>query len=293
MTAAPVLEMERTLRRLVPPITDLAPLVERGDLRGLFVDCETSGLNPEADRIIQLAAAPFTFTANGAITGVGRALSYLEDPGVPIPLEITRLTGITDDDVRGKRIDDGAVSELAANAVITIAHVAEFDRQFVEKRLPIFKALRWGCSRDDIPWADEGYESTKLRYLMNDHARMFYDGHRADADCYAGLHLLSTVLPSGMRALACVLGAARVSHVRIYATGAPFETKEMLKARGYRWRPGDGDQSRAWYRDVIAGDAVVAEREWLATNVLVSEPMSVQFTARQRFSSRIGRAERG
>jgi len=40
--------------------------------------------------------------------------SGLEEPGIPLPPEITRLTGITDKMVAGHRIDDAAVDGLLA-----------------------------------------------------------------------------------------------------------------------------------------------------------------------------------
>ena len=59
--------------------------------QALFVDVETTGLGDD-DRIIQLAAVPFDFARDGRIFGVGECRSWLEDPGIPIPEEITRLT---------------------------------------------------------------------------------------------------------------------------------------------------------------------------------------------------------
>ncbi len=164
MTAT--LEMERVLRRFIPTISDINREDVKRDLLGVVVDTETTGLNPEKDKIIQFSVLPFRFTANGHVTAVGQALTFLEEPGMPISSEITKITGITDDDVRGKRIDDGAVNELIANAAIVVAHNAAFDRQFAEARLPVCKAVRWGCSYRDIDWKAEGFDTAKLRVLM-------------------------------------------------------------------------------------------------------------------------------
>lgn len=157
-------ETERVVRRFVPTITDLRPLIARGDLLGSFCDTETTGVNTDTDQIVELSIVQFTFTANGHITGVGEARTWLEDPGMPIPPEATKVHGITDEMVHRKRIIDGEVNDTVADSAIVIAHVADFDRKMLEKRLPVFRALRWGCTAVDIPWADEGFE---VESLMN------------------------------------------------------------------------------------------------------------------------------
>jgi DNA polymerase III epsilon subunit-like protein len=60
--------------------------------------------------------------SDGRIYRVIGAWDWLEDPGIPIPPEITRLTGITDQMVAGHRIDDDAVTGLLAEVVLVIAH---------------------------------------------------------------------------------------------------------------------------------------------------------------------------
>ena len=38
------------------------------------------------------------------------------------------------------------------------------------------------------------------------------------------------------------------------AKGSPFETKDVLRNRGYRWNPGDNGKWKAWYVDVPRED---------------------------------------
>jgi DNA polymerase-3 subunit epsilon len=52
--------------------------------------------------------------------------------------------------VAGHCIDDCAVSDLLDWVVFVIAHNADFDRRFLEKRLPVFATKHWACSRADI-----------------------------------------------------------------------------------------------------------------------------------------------
>lgn len=250
---------------------------------GLYVDVETTGMDASRDAIIELAMVLFGYDAAGRITGTYGRFDQLEDPGRPIPPEITALTGISDDDVRGRRLDEDAAHALIGKAHLVVAHNAKFDRAFLERRLAAFCELPWACSADDVPWRREGLESRKLEYLAYRFGS-FYDGHRAVVDCIAGVHVLSRLLPgTGVPAMARLLEAARRNDVLFRAVGAPFECKDLLKARGYRWRP---DQ-KCWWKCVPEGDAD-EERGWLAAQVYggACRATEAAVTAYQRYSSR-------
>ncbi len=92
--------------------------------RGLFVDCETTGFDHGRDQVIELAMLPFVYTLEGAITDVLRddARTWRQDPGRPLPPEITRITGLTDADLEGEAIDTAAAAELVAGAHLVVAH---------------------------------------------------------------------------------------------------------------------------------------------------------------------------
>jgi DNA polymerase-3 subunit epsilon len=62
------------------------------------VDVETTGTNPESDKIIELGICLFEYDRqSGRIYRVLGSSEWLEDPGSPIPPEITNITGITDE----------------------------------------------------------------------------------------------------------------------------------------------------------------------------------------------------
>ena len=77
------------------------------------VDVETTGTNPDRDKIIELGICLFEYDRqNGRIYKVLGSWEWFEDPGFSIPPEITKITGITDEMVAGHRIDDRAVNDL-------------------------------------------------------------------------------------------------------------------------------------------------------------------------------------
>ena len=276
----------RVLRRLSPRTrSDLRP--SSATRLGIFLDTETTGTDHATDEIIELAMVPFTYSLDGAILAVGAPFSALNEPSVPISPEITALTGISQEMVAGHRIDADAVERFVAPAALVIAHHAGFDRPFVERSWPVFETKPWACSMTQIPWGDEGFDGVKLRYLAM-LSGFFYDAHRATADCDAAIELLSRLLPrSQRRALAVLLEAARQPTYRVWAENSPFEQKDALKKRGYRWSGDVGCPPRCWYVDVAEGQ-LEAETAFLVESVLGADanPHIDRLTALTRFSVR-------
>jgi DNA polymerase-3 subunit epsilon len=59
--------------------------------------------------------------------------------------------------------------------------------------------------------------------------------------------MLSKVLPeSKVPALKKLLEAYDTTELRVWATGAPYDAKDLLKARGYRWNGGETGGEKAW-----------------------------------------------
>ena len=233
---------------------------------GLIVDIETTGLDPASDRIIELACLPFHFSSDGVLYDVLPGYASFEDPGQPLHEEVVRLTGITDDQLLGRKLDDRTVTTLATAANLIIAHNAVFDRCFLERRFPLFVDKPWACSKGQVPWAEEGLGSARLDYLLG-RLGFFFDDHRAMADCRAVLHLLSLRLPhSGRPILPLLLATARRRTFRLWALEAPIECKDLLKERGYRWNSGSDGRPRAWFLD-LDKELLVEEELFLAEKV--------------------------
>src|SRR5262245_52818819 len=65
------------------------------------------------------------------------------------------------------------------------------------------------------------------------------------------LEILSFELPTtGRSALAVLLERARNKTMRLWAEQSPFELKDVLKRRGYRWSDGGDGRPRSWYVDL-------------------------------------------
>ena len=280
----------RLLRRLVPrdefAVTAGGPAAEC-----IVLDTETTGTDAEADQVIELAMLRVAYdVGSGTVLRVVDSYEGLEDPGRPIPPESTAIHGITDAMVAGQRFDEARIAAFVSGATLLIAHNAYFDRRFLEGRLPLFAALPFACSFQDLPWAAAGFGSAKLEYLCW-RSGFFYDAHRGGADCRALLELLRHPLPDDPRpALARLLERAEQKSFRLWAVGSPFETKDRLKARGYRW-----DAERRCWHVTVDRDAAKAEAEWLKAEVYGGRPKEIEvetLDARTRYSDRSGNIQR-
>jgi DNA polymerase-3 subunit epsilon len=276
----------RVLRRLQPRAPRVPP-PGTAIRTGLFVDVETTGLDPARHEIIELAMTPFTYGLDGEIYEVGEAFRRLRQPSGPIPPEITAITGIDDAMVAGQTIDPAEVTAFAAPAALVIAHNAAFDRRFLERFCEVFNTKPWACSMSQIDWTGEGFEGLKLTYLAAG-AGFFYERHRAVHDCLAAIELLALPLPrSRTPALAHLLERARAPTWRIWAENAPFDLKDVLKTRGYRWNGEATGAPRAWFIDVAEADRET-ELEFLKREIYRGEIdlLVRRIDAHDRFSER-------
>lgn len=224
----------------------------QGSKIGLCLDTETTGLNHSEDKIIELGIVAFEYNPiTGEIIRITDRYNGFEDPGRPLPQEITEITGITDDMVAGLSFDNEQVKALADKATLVIAHNSAFDRKFVEDRYPIFTTLPWACSLAQIDWSKERIGSRTLEYLLYKCGGYSINAHRALDDAEGVLGLLLGSFPlSGTPIFKALLEKSDEMTSRICAVNAPFDKKDILKQRGYRWNDGSVSGCKGWWTDV-------------------------------------------
>jgi DNA polymerase-3 subunit epsilon len=163
-----------------------------------FLDVETTGRDPALDRIVEV----------GIVIGRGGDVierrSWLVNPGIPIPAEVSAVHGIKDPDVADKpsfaEVAGEIVSALAG--AIPAAYNAVFDRGFLLaelERAGFRPAEPPPAVRREVDWIDpltfarELYKHEESRALGEMAARLGIElvkAHRATDDAEAALRVL-------------------------------------------------------------------------------------------------------
>ena len=253
---------------------------------GAFLDIEATGLSYADDKIIELGIVKFEFSEDGQIFRLLEEFSSYQDPGKPITAFITKLTEITDDMVKNQQINQAELDSYLQDVDIIIAHNAEFDNSFFNKAFPSLAPKAWACSMIDINWREEGISSHKLEYIAYKY-NFFFEGHRAIIDCLAGIHILAQEsLLSKQPVLKQLLDNSRKLRFKLWATNSPYDSKDLLKARGYRWYNNPADKYKAWCIEVTE-DKVAEEIAYLRSQIYygpINIPIEI-IDAHSRFSN--------
>lgn len=264
-------------------------------VRLFVVDTETTGKEYGTDRIIEFGGVlALVDRATGKVFRIEETYNALQDPGLPIPQQATDVNGITDDMVKDQAIDKERVVSLLKKSDYVLAHNSAFDRPFLEDIIPEFRDKPWLCSVKQVDWASEGISSGKLDYIAMC-LGFYYSAHRAEVDCIATIEALSMALPrSGRTGLAHLLDRGNQIEYDLFAQGSPFETKDDLKKRGYKWLDKSKEGGiKSWHLPVSEADLPV-ELDWLKENVYAGRSISLpvmKVTALERFSKREGQTD--
>jgi DNA polymerase-3 subunit epsilon len=141
------------------------------------------------------------------------------------------------------------IDMMAGYADAIVAHNAEFDRRFVDKRgAYTWKSKPWICTHEDITWPRQS-GSGNLVSLALDHGVGVTHAHRALQDCLLLARMFEAVdspdllLENGLeRALTPKF---------MYQAVVSYDDRHLAKAAGFHW---DGE-SRMWLRRMTEREA--------------------------------------
>ena len=231
------------------------------DITVLFLDVETTGLSFDDDKIIQLACRPVTIDkTTGNITRLIRSKVSYNDPGYKISEEITNLTGVRNEDVKGQLVDWQWLANIIGKVDFVVAHNVRFDRHFVKKHMIdagiMMPDTTWACSMSQIDWRKVCTAGKSLETLSAWHG-FYYQAHDASTDVNAMIYLLHC---SGF--MSELFATAVKSQWRVFAVDFPRGKNDVLKGRRYRWDP----DVRMWWSGFMEKNDANTEMDWLISN---------------------------
>ncbi|MGN1392532.1 MAG: hypothetical protein ACI4V7_00600 [Succinivibrionaceae bacterium] len=184
---------------------------------------------------------------------------FYEDPFVKISKEVSELTGITSDLVKGCKINESIVSACFADKPLVIAHNASVIRPLFEKRFAHIKSLQnlpWACSIRGIKWRLINPNLTSLSLEgLSIASNYFKEKYNSNENVLTLIWLLNLY----QSAFVQLLASADYHNYMIRALDAPFEIKDKLKQNGYRWDLA----GKYWYKQLSSVDFIEQEKQFL------------------------------
>ena len=159
----------------------------------IVVDFETTGLNSRDDRIIEIGAVKIE---NGAIVDT---FSSMVNPGRPLPSEIVRITGITDQMVMDAPTAEQILPELMTfmGSHTIAAHNAKFDCAFLANELKRIRLTHDVPQLDTLSMAQKMFpelKSFRLASVCKHLGVSLKNAHRAVHDATATAKCLNIML---------------------------------------------------------------------------------------------------
>lgn len=198
----------------------------------LGIDFETTGLDPQKDRVTEVGAALWDMDRKTPVQ-IYNSLVYDTDYP-PISREAEKVSGISYDLIKRYGITEEGfcadLFELFDNCDYVIAHNAKFDKAFLEATLlRIDRGLpkkHWLCSRKDVQYPED--YSQKLQYLASHHGFVNPFSHRAVFDVLTMFKVLEDYSPDQ------IVRWSKEPDITVRAM-VSFAEKDLAKQRGYHW----------------------------------------------------------
>lgn len=223
-----------------------------------LVDFETTGLDTDTARIIEIGAAIYQFETGEILQEYSQLV--WEEGDEELSEYITQITGITNEELRGNGIPLkpalAKFAQMTQGCSVFMAHNADYDKEVLIsslKRINIEPPpVRWMCSINDLDHGD--LRCMKLSHLALDYGIVVDPStlHRALDDVL----LLGEILRKRNQTWGSVVEYADSPWVfLILQVPPPWEDngkgKDFAKAMGYRWENAGGKTfKKKWVKAV-------------------------------------------
>ena len=207
-------------------------------MRTVILDVETTGTNPDHDRVIEVGAVLFDLDHVSVVhcfsTIVRSDTNEAESVnGIPVGLLRSELApvGIS---------AWGPIEAMCETADVIAAHNASFDASITPSKIRM--RLPWVCTMEDFVWPRQSSKS--LTAICLAHGVGVSHAHRALTDCMLIARLLERVAEMGGD-LPAMFARAMRPKVRVVAM-VSFAENQLAKDAGFRWDP----NARHWWRSM-------------------------------------------
>ena len=212
----------------------------------LILDTETTGLNPELDRCLEVGAILFHVKTRSIIAQQSFLLpvdSNLAESINHIPAEITRIPQPWQEAIK-------YFKSLISSADVLVAHNVAFDKEWFGLNYLPEVSKPWLCTMEDIRWPSR--LSLRNRPSVRDLALAYevpvWKAHRALTDCiylaevFCRCDDLEILLERGLEPR------------RLMKANVSYDQRHLAKQAGFRW---DEPIRRAWTKRL--SDREIAE----------------------------------
>jgi DNA polymerase-3 subunit epsilon len=235
------------------------------------LDLETSGLEPKADRLIEIGAVVYDWDTKMPM----QILSELIDPKMEndefkLPEEITKITGITEDAL-GKyggfeRDVLVKLDSMIQFADYFVAHNGNlFDRPFLEeayrRNQMVLVEKPWVDTISDIKFPEE-IKARNLHHLGADHMTLNPFRHRAVFDVLTMFKVLECY------DLNAVIARSQEPTLFVQAV-VSFAENQKAKDFSFRWNP----EQKKWWKGMKQSDFEAEKSLWQFTSRLLDGPL--------------------
>ncbi len=216
-------------------------------MRILGIDFESTGFDPVKDRITEVGGVLWDWENKIPL----QLYSEFVNTEIPIPAEVTEITGITDVMLEEFGLPEREVMTdiecMLSTADYMMAHFGnQFDKLFFDQAYE-----RQGWEKSGALWLDSSIDivfpkritTRNLKHLAADHGFLAFPSHRAVFDVLTMLKVASNYDIEQI--------ITRAAEPTLYVQAlVSFDEKELAKARGYRWYA----PTKTWWREFKKSD---------------------------------------
>lgn len=216
--------------------------------RCLIVDTETTGVDPEKDKIIEVGAVLYSVTHATTIAQVSLLVPTADgkNPAQSINEISEDILVDTMSDIGLRNVADEYIQSMADAADVFIAQKASFDKAFLSKVNDRWTDKPWLCTKEDFAFK-KGRPGDSLINLALAHGIGVSSAHRALTDC----QLIARIFDSyGPEELAKLFEHAALPR-ETYLAVTSYAEREKAKAAGFGW---DSDK-KWWHKRLTVSEA--------------------------------------